>query len=318
MSGRPEDDEMFVGFTSFTYPPASFRFDFTARTLEPSPVRIGNATGSDAPVVATDYRITQVWFPSKDGTRVSMFLVHRADCRATAPAGAADRLRRLQHQPDAGLRSGELRAGSSRRDLSRSPTCAAAASTARHGTRPACSNEAECLRRLHRRGRVADQQPVTSTPGRLAIEGGSNGGLLVGASWCSGRSSSARSSATCRCSTCSATICSPSAVSGSPEYGSRTIPTQFAHPLRTRRYHKVKDGVAYPPSLITTADTDDRVSHPDGEEIRGPPPGRRRGRPPILLRVETKAGHGAGKPVSKMIDEDADIFAFLFKYLEIE
>jgi prolyl oligopeptidase len=78
----------------------------------------------------------------------------------------------------------------------------------------------------------------------------------------------------------------------------------------------VKDGVAYPPTLITTADTDDRVAPGMAKKFAArlqaataPTAG------PILIQVETKAGHGAGKPVAKVVDEEADIFAFLFEYL---
>ena len=70
ISGRPEDDEMFVGFSSFVYPPANYRYDFAAKALEPF--------GRAAPRVdPADYETTQVWYPSKDGTNVSMFLVRR-------------------------------------------------------------------------------------------------------------------------------------------------------------------------------------------------------------------------------------------------
>ena len=111
-----------------------------------------------------------------------MFLVHRRrSAEGRQPAGAADRLRRLQHQPDAGVRS----VGSSRCSIEAastpSPTCAAAANTARRGTRPGCSSESRtCSTTSSRRPSGWSREGYTPA-GRLAIEGGSNGGLLTGA-----------------------------------------------------------------------------------------------------------------------------------------
>jgi prolyl oligopeptidase len=75
--------------------------------------------------------------------------------------------------------------------------------------------------------------------------------------------------------------------------------------------------VGYPPILITTADSDDRVSPGMAKKFAARLQTADADDTPVLIRVETKAGHGAGKPVSKVIEEDADIFAFLFKYLTI-
>ena len=127
---------MFVGFTSFVYPPASYRYDLddraalapfgrTARPVDPGGLR------DDAGLVSVEGRHARVDVPRpppkdlpRDGER----------------PGAAHRLRRLQHQPDAGLRSGQLRAARAAAASTPSPTCAAAASTARRGTRRACSS----------------------------------------------------------------------------------------------------------------------------------------------------------------------------------
>jgi prolyl oligopeptidase len=79
--------------------------------------------------------------------------------------------------------------------------------------------------------------------------------------------------------------------------------------------HNVKPGVAYPPILVTTADTDDRVAPLHGKKFIAALQVNDVGRNPILLRVETKAGHGGGKPTAKLIEESADIYGFLFKVL---
>ena len=82
--------------------------------------------------------------------------------------------------------------------------------------------------------------------------------------------------------------------------------------------HNIEEGVAYPPTLVTTADTDDRVVPLHGKKFVAALQAADAGVNPLLLRVETKAGHGKGKPTSKRIEEAADIYAFLFKVLGIE
>jgi prolyl oligopeptidase len=102
-----------------------------------------------------------------------------------------------------------------------------------------------------------------------------------------------------------------------PEYGSADDRAAFAYLLEYSPYHNVRDDRAYPPALITTADTDDRVfpgmALKLGARLQAAPGNRS----PVLVRIDVKAGHGAGKPVSKVIDEDADIFTFVFKALEV-
>jgi prolyl oligopeptidase len=79
--------------------------------------------------------------------------------------------------------------------------------------------------------------------------------------------------------------------------------------------HNVKDGVAYPATLILTGDTDDRVAPGMAKKLAARLQAAQAGARPILIRVETKAGHGAGKPISKQIDEQADTYRFLLKTL---
>ena len=101
------------------------------------------------------------------------------------------------------------------------------------------------------------------------------------------------------------------------EYGSADDPAQFPYLLAYSPYHNVRDGVAYPP------DPDHDRGHRrsclarHGQEVRRAAAGSLSVGGPSLIRVETKAGHGAGKPVSKVIEEEADMLAFLFKYLEV-
>lgn len=101
-----------------------------------------------------------------------------------------------------------------------------------------------------------------------------------------------------------------------PEYGNPEDPQDFPFLYAYSPLHNVEEGVSYPPILIMTADTDDRVVPGHALKFGATLQEKSHGENPIFLRVETRAGHGAGKPISKIIDETADIFAFLDQVLE--
>jgi prolyl oligopeptidase len=319
IDAEPDDDEVRFVFTSFTEPPTAMIFRLKAEATEASvePARFASAVfGSRGfrlqAEEATSYETTQVWYPSKDGTRVSMFLVQRADL------------------PRDGKRP-VLLSGYGGFNISRTPAFdpgnfpfldrggVFALANLRGG--------GEYGEEWHRGGMLDRKQNVFddfiaaaefliadgyTAPRRIAIEGGSNGGLLVGAVM------------TQRPDLFGAVLCRVPVADmlryhmftvgrfWIPEYGSADDPAQFAYLLKYSPYHNVRTGVGYPPTLIMTADTDDRVA-----------PGMARkfaarlqaagGGGPILMRVETKAGHGAGKPVAKVIEEDADMLAFLWR-----
>jgi prolyl oligopeptidase len=150
---------------------------------------------------------------------------------------------------------------------------------------------------------------------RIAIQGGSNGGLLVGAVM------------TQRPELVGAVVCQVPVADmlryhlftvgrfWIPEYGSADDPKLFPVLYRYSPLHNVKEGVAYPPTLVTTADTDDRVAPGMAKKFAARLQAANPGPRSVLIRVETKAGHGDGKPVSKQIEEQADIYRFLFKAL---
>jgi prolyl oligopeptidase len=156
-----------------------------------------------------------------------------------------------------------------------------------------------------------------AAPGQIAIEGGSNGGLLVGAVL------------TQRPDLVGAAICRVPVADmlryhlftvgrfWIPEYGCADDPAQCAYLLRYSPYHNVRDGVVYPPTLVMTADTDDRVAPGMAKKFaaRLQEAASQTESGPILLRVETRAGHGAGKSIQKQIDEQADLHEFLFRHL---
>jgi prolyl oligopeptidase len=99
------------------------------------------------------------------------------------------------------------------------------------------------------------------------------------------------------------------------DYGSSDDAEQFAALYRYSPLHNVKAGTAYPPTLIDTADHDDRVVPAHSFKFAAALQAAQAGKAPVLIRIETKAGHGAGKPISKAIDEAADQLSFLVKSL---
>jgi prolyl oligopeptidase len=104
-----------------------------------------------------------------------------------------------------------------------------------------------------------------------------------------------------------------------PEYGNaEENPEHFQFLYAYSPLHNVKSGVSYPATLITTADTDDRVDPMHSKKFAATLQAADAGDQPILIRIETKAGHGGGKPTAKRIEEAADIAAFLFKVLDMD
>jgi prolyl oligopeptidase len=99
------------------------------------------------------------------------------------------------------------------------------------------------------------------------------------------------------------------------DYGSADDPDEFKVLRSYSPYHNVKPGTHYPPTLITTADTDDRVVPGHSFKFAAALQHAQEGSNPLLIRIETRAGHGAGKPTSKVIEEIADQWAFLWENL---
>jgi prolyl oligopeptidase len=310
ISGRPDDAEMFVGFTSFVHPPANYRFDFAAGRL--------SLFGEHRMRVNPEqYETTQVWYPSKDGTKISMFLVGREDL------------------PKDGNRP-VLLTGYGGFNISLTPAFDPANFVLLdQGGIYAVANlrgGGEYGEAWHEAGMFERKQNVFddfiaaaewlvssgySNPKRLAIEGGSNGGLLTAAVMV--QRPELFGAVVCRVPVADMLRYHRFTVGRFwiSEYGSADDPKQFPFLYEYSPLHNVTDGTAYPPVLITTADTDDRVSPGMARKFAARLQAAGHAAP-VLIRVETKAGHGAGKPLSKTIEEDADIFAFLFKTLGVE
>jgi prolyl oligopeptidase len=307
LSGRREDSEMFIKFTSFTYPSSIFRYDFSSGKL-------ASFRDSEINFDPSAYETKQVFYPSKDGTKVSMFLTYKKGLKLDGNNPAflygyggfnvnltpAFSISRLVWLEEGGVFAvANLRGGG------------------------------EYGEEWHKAGMLEKKQNVFddfiaaaewlirekyTNRAKLAINGGSNGGLLVAATMVQ------------RPDLFGAVVCSVPVIDmlryhkftvgryWIPEYGNAEAnPEQFKFMYAYSPLHNIKKGVSYPPTLITTADTDDRVVPAHGKKFAAALQAANKGENPILIRVEMKAGHGAGKPTSKVIDEQADIYAFLFK-----
>ena len=308
VTGEADDDELFLSFSSFTSPTMAYRYDFATG-------RLAEFEKLPSTVNPDDYETRQVWYPSKDGTKVSMFLIHKKGL-------ALDGRRPTLLYGYGGFNISETPGYKASRMLWLERGGVAAIANLRGG--------GEYGEAWHQAGMLDRKQNVFddfiaagewlianryARRETLAIQGGSNGGLLVGAAMVQ------------RPELFGAVVCQVPVADmlryhlftvgrfWIPEYGSSEDPKQFAFLYRYSPYHNVKDGVAYPPTLVTTADTDDRVAPGLAKKFAARLQEATGGSAPILIRVETKAGHGGGKPVSKQIDEQADVYAFLYRVL---
>lgn len=310
LEARADDDEVFVQFASYTWPPSVLSYSLNGGAVR-------QVAAGSRHVDSRGYVIRQVWYPSRDGTRISMFLVHREGTPGNAArpvwlTGYGGFNINIVPDFDPGhfvwLERGGMLAV------------------------PNLRGGGEYGEAWHQSGMLARKQNVFddciaaaewlvaegyTTPGRIVFEGGSNGGLLVAGVL------------TQRPDLPGAVICRVPVADmlryhlftvgrfWIPEYGSSSDPDQFTFLLRYSPLHQVRDDVRYPPVLITTADTDDRVDPGMARKLaaRLQEACAQSGGGPALIRIERRAGHGAGKPVSKMVDEDADIYAFALRAL---
>jgi prolyl oligopeptidase len=308
IEARWSDPQVYVGFTSFTTPLVVLAGDASGRRLD-------ETMTTPLPIDPAQYAVTQTRYSSKDGTLVSMFLVHRTDAVFPAPViltgyggfsisltPAFDASDFLWLDAGGVIAVANLRGGGEYGETWHE-------AGVRERKQNVFDDFVAAAEWLLASGRASR--------GQIAIEGGSNGGLLVGAVLVQ------------RPDLFGAVICRVPVADmlryhlftvgrfWIPEYGCADNPDEFAWLVRYSPCHNVRDAVAYPPTLVMTADTDDRVDPGMAKKFaaRLQEVAARSGGGPILLRVETRAGHGAGKPVTKQIDEQADIYEFLFQYL---
>jgi prolyl oligopeptidase len=319
--GKWNRDELFFGFQSFTVPPAIYHLNLAAADRGPAaPVLWAKV---DAPSIdSSAYDVRQLWYQSKDGTRVPMFVVSRKG------------MKRNGANPT-------LLTGYGGFNVSMEPQFSRSLYLwLEHGGIYAVANlrgGSEFGEEWHRAGMLGRKQNVFddfiaaaeyliaekyTDREHLAISGGSNGGLLMGAML------------TQRPDLFCAVICAVPLLDmlryqnfqiarlWIPEYGSADDPQQFEWLYAYSPYHHVKAGVRYPAILFLTGDTDMRVDPMHAKKMTAllqaeAANGASRERP-ILLRIETKAGHGQGKPLTKQIEESTDMYSFLFWQLGIK
>ncbi|HRJ17232.1 MAG TPA: prolyl oligopeptidase family serine peptidase, partial [Saprospiraceae bacterium] len=151
-----------------------------------------------------------------------------------------------------------------------------------------------------------------TSQGKLGIGGGSNGGLLVGA--CMTQRPDLFAVALPAVGVMDMLRYHLFTVGKGwiPEYGSSEDPAHFKNLYAYSPLHNLKPGVKYPATMVTTADHDDRVVPAHSFKFAAQLQKSHKGSNPVLIRIEERAGHGAGKPVSKVIEEAADVWAFFF------
>jgi len=311
ISGERKDDEMFYAFTSFLYPTTIFRYDFTS----------GVTSVFKAPAIDFDpsgYETKQVFYTSKDGTRVPMFITHKKGLRL-----------------DGSNPTYLYGYGGFNISLTPSFSVAMLAWLELGGVYavPNLRGGGEYGEEWHQAGMHDRKQNVfddfiaaaeyliaqgyTSTP-KLAIAGGSNGGLLVGAA------------ITQRPELFGAALPAVGVMdmlrfhkftigwAWVTDYGSADSAAQFPYLYKYSPLHNMRAGTRYPATLVTTADHDDRVVPGHSFKFTAALQAAQAGPQPVLIEIETKAGHGAGKPTSKLIEEQADRMAFLVRNLGMD
>ncbi|HYN82364.1 MAG TPA: prolyl oligopeptidase family serine peptidase [Gemmatimonadaceae bacterium] len=310
ITGKPEDDEMFYQFTSYLSPRAVYRVDVDRGRSEPY-------TTPKLPVDLSRFETKQVFYTSKDGTRVPMFITAK---KGTALDGS----------------NPTILYGYGGFNIAETPTFSSANLVwLEMGGIYAVANlrgGGEYGKEWHEAGMLAKKQNVfddfiaaaeylirekyTSTP-KLAISGGSNGGLLVGAVL--NQRPDLFSAALPAAGVMDMLRFHKFTIGWAwvSDYGSPDEPKQFEVLRAYSPVHNIKPGTRYPAVLITAADHDDRVVPGHSFKYAAALQDAQAGPAPILIRIETKAGHGAGKPVNKLIEEAADKFAFLVKNLNM-
>lgn len=310
-SGNKEDQEVFYNYTSFNQPPNIYRQNITtgANSLYHK---------SEAKINGDDYKTLQTFFTSKDGTKVPMFITYKKGMKLDG------------NNPT-------LVTGYGGFNIPLTPSFSVSNAffldqggifvlvTLRGGS--------EYGEEWHKAGMLQNKQHVFddmigaaefliskkyTNSGKLAIRGGSNGGLLVGAV------------ITQRPELFKVAIPQVGVMdmlryhtftighAWATEYGRSDNEQDFKNLVKYSPLHNLKAGTSYPATLVTTADHDDRVVPAHSFKFAATLQADNAGPNPALIRIDVKAGHGGGKPVSKVIDEQADIWSFVMYNLGME
>lgn len=310
MSGKKDDNIAFYAYTSFTFPTTIFKFDINSNKSEVY-------KKPDIDFIAEDYETKQVFYKSTDGTSIPMFIIHKKGLKldGTNPAmlygyggfnislTPSFSLSRLIFLENGGVYAiANLRGGGEYGE-----------EWHKAGTKMKKQNvfddfiaAAEYL--IH--------EKFTSSQ-KLAISGGSNGGLLVGA--CMTQRPDLFKVAMPAVGVMDMLRFHKFTIgwAWTGDYGSSDDSIMFNYIYKYSPLHNIKEGVNYPATLVTTADHDDRVVPAHSFKFISTLQEKHKGDNPVLIRIETMAGHGAGKPTSKQIDEVTDFWSFVFYNLDI-
>lgn len=308
--GEQDDKFVFYTFSSFNFPPTIYRYDIATR----------KSSLFRAPKIPDfnpeDYETRQVFYTSKDGTKVPMFIVHKKGLKlngnnpallygyggfniTTSPSFNSLRLALLEQgfvYASANMRGG-----------------------------------GEYGEKWHEAGTKLKKQNVFddfiaaaeylisakyTSPAKLAIQGGSNGGLLVGA--CINQRPELFRAAIPQVGVMDMLRFHKFTIGWNwiADYGSSDNEAEFQALYKYSPLHNIRQGVNYPATLITTADHDDRVVPAHSFKYAATLQEKHRGSNPVLIRIDTKSGHGASS-TSKSIEQTADIYAFLFHNLGV-
>ncbi|ARS42186.1 S9 family peptidase [Sphingobacteriaceae bacterium GW460-11-11-14-LB5] len=306
--GYKEDKEFFYTFTNFTTPGTIYRYD-----INKSESILYKK--SDLQFNTDNYETKQVFYPSKDGTKVPMFIVHKKGIKLD------------------GNNPVYLYAyGGFQISLTPGFSLSRMLFLERGGiyVQPSLRGGSEYGEAWHKGGMLAKKQNVFddfiaaaeylvkekyTNPAKIAISGGSNGGLLVGA--CMTQRPDLFKVALPAVGVLDMLRYHKFTVGWgwAVEYGSSDKKEDFDYLIKYSPLHNLKSGVNYPATLITTADHDDRVVPAHSFKFAATLQEKYKGENPVLIRIETKAGHGAGKPTTKLIEEAADVWSFVFQNL---
>lgn len=306
--GKRFDTETFYTYSSFNTPPTIYRYDM--KTGKSGVFRQSNVKFNPA-----DYEVKQIRYKSKDGTEIPMFVVHKTGLKldganptllhgyggfsvSQTPGFSVSRLVWLE-------RGGVL-------------------------AMPNLRGGGEYGEEWHKAGTRLQKQNVFddfiaaaewliankyTQPAKLAISGGSNGGLLVGAVL--NQRPDLFGAALPAVGVMDMLRFHKFTIGRAwiSDYGSADNAEEFKAIYAYSPLHNIKKGTKYPAVLVTTADHDDRVVPAHSFKYAATMQENQGGEAPVLIRIETRAGHGAGKPTAKIIEEQADIYGFLMKNL---
>jgi prolyl oligopeptidase len=310
-SGRPGDPETFYSFSSFNQPGSIYRFD--SNTGKSTPFALPKLSFDPAQI-----NIEQRFYTSKDGTQIPMFIVHKKGLDLSK--GAPTLLYAY-----GGFNLPQLPSYSATRMAWIQSGGVFVLANIRGGS--------EYGKAWHDAGRLLNKQNVfddfiaageylikegITTKGKLAIEGRSNGGLLVGAVVNQRPDLFAAGHAAVGVMDMLRFDRFTAGRYWVDDYGYPNKEADFKNLLAYSPYHNIKSGADYPAVIVSTADTDDRVVPGHSFKYTAALQAAKTGAKPKIIRIETRAGHGSGKPTDKLIEEYSEIYAFLAKWTGLD